>query len=40
MMSLFLMAHFNKAFDMIEITSMRNYLKELAARLESIWGYL
>ncbi|MFZ2315380.1 MAG: peptide chain release factor 2 [Gammaproteobacteria bacterium] len=25
---------------MIEITSMRNYLRELQTRLESIWGYL
>ncbi|MBV9576325.1 MAG: peptide chain release factor 2 [Gammaproteobacteria bacterium] len=25
---------------MIEITSMRNYLKDLEVRLESIWGYL
>ena len=30
----------SRAHIMIEITSMRNYLKDLELRLESIWGYL
>ena len=30
----------SKGKNMIEVTSMRNYLKELQDRLKEIWGYL